>query len=1036
MSIKCPKCQHENPDTQSFCGDCGTKLPTLKDIEVTETMETPKEELTTGSTFAGRYQIIEELGKGGMGRVYKVLDKEVNAKVALKLIKPEIASDKKTIERFRNELKVARDIAHKNVCRMYDLGKEEGAYYITMEYVSGEDLKSFIRRSGIISIGKAISIANQVCEGLLEAHRLGVVHRDLKPQNIMIDKEGNARIMDFGIARSLRAKGITGSGVMIGTPEYMSPEQVDGKETDQRADIYSLGVILYEMVTGRVPFEGDTPFSIGVKQKSEVPQPPKEINDQIPENLNRVILKCMEKDKENRYQIVGELQSELLVGLEKGIPTTERIIQERKPLTSREITVTFGIKKLFVPALVAVILVTAAVILWRFVLKKESVPVVPGDKPSLAILYFENNSGEETLDNWRSGLSEMLITDLSQSKFLHVLSSDRIYTLLDRLDLIEKEKYSTDDLKRVASQGGASHVIRGSFITAGEKFIINASLMKIPTAEVISSIREEGLGEVSITGSLDRITQRIKKDLNISEEQISSDLDKELSKITTDSPEAFKYYSEARRYSIIGGSRESIRLMERAVEIDPEFAMAYRSLAMSYLNLSLLAEERKYLGKALELADRLPDRERFQIMGDFYGVSEKTYDQSIDAYKKLLELYPEDTIANNNLGLRYYDLEQWDKAIERYEAAKEQKTEFVGTYTSLAAAYRAKRMYEKAKEALESYFAIFGDHDNIRRGLARLYIQQGRLDFALAEADKAFILAPDDWNNFQLKGDIYLYQGDLKRAEEEYQNMLKGREPAGQGWGRERMSSLYVLQGKFGDALKIGKQVLALAKMTGQRAWESAGHITLASICYASGNPEEALEECEQALVIARETDFLYVERFSLHLKGLSLLEMSSIAEAQRTADELKILIEGGLNEKIIRLYHHLAGCIELKKKNFPQAIEQFQKALSLESFGPASKPAGFVDSLATAYFESGDLEKAKEEYERITRLTGGRRGRGVIYARSFYMLGKIHEQQGDRAKAIEHYEKFLSLWRNADPGIAEVDDAKKRLAGLNSPRL
>jgi len=294
MDTKCPKCQTNNPSDSKYCKECATPLPFPQDIEVTETMEAPKEELTTGSTFAGRYQVIEELGKGGMGKVYKVLDKEVNAKVALKLIKPEIASDKKTIERFRNELKVARDIAHKNVCRMYDLGKESGAYYITMEYVSGEDLKSFIRRAGIISTGKAISIAHQVCEGLLEAHRFGVIHRDLKPQNIMIDKEGNARIMDFGIARSLRAKGITGSGMMIGTPEYMSPEQVDGKEADQRADIYSLGIILYEMATGRVPFEGDTPFSIGVKQKSDVPRPPKEINEQIPDDLSHVILMCME----------------------------------------------------------------------------------------------------------------------------------------------------------------------------------------------------------------------------------------------------------------------------------------------------------------------------------------------------------------------------------------------------------------------------------------------------------------------------------------------------------------------------------------------------------------------------------------------------------------------------------------------------------------------------------------------------------------------------------------------------------------------
>ncbi|MCK4431420.1 MAG: protein kinase, partial [Candidatus Aminicenantes bacterium] len=304
MGIKCPKCHSDNPDTKRFCGECGAQLHRegpiglsgpIDEISIshTKTLETPKEELTTGSTFAGRYQIIEELGKGGMGKVYKVHDTEIKEKVALKLLKPEIASDERTIERFRNEIRLARKIAHKNVGRMFDLGKEKGTYYITMEYVEGQDLRGLIRQSRKLTVGTAISIAKQVCEGLAEAHRLGVIHRDLKPSNIMIDKEGSGRIMDFGIARSLRAKGITGAGVMIGTPEYMSPEQVEAKETDQRSDIYSLGIILYEMVTGRVPFEGDTPFTIGVKHKSEIPEDPKKFNTQIPEDLSRMILRCL-----------------------------------------------------------------------------------------------------------------------------------------------------------------------------------------------------------------------------------------------------------------------------------------------------------------------------------------------------------------------------------------------------------------------------------------------------------------------------------------------------------------------------------------------------------------------------------------------------------------------------------------------------------------------------------------------------------------------------------------------------------------------
>ena len=240
MGIKCPKCHFENPDDTLYCGKCSTPLKPLEEISVTKTLETPAKGLTSGTTFATRYEVVEELGKGGMGRVYKALDKEINEEVAIKLLKPEIASDESTVERFRNELKFARKIAHKNVCKMYHLAKEEETPYITMEYVPGEDLKSLVKRKGKLADEEAISIAKQVCEGLVEAHELGVVHRDLKPQNIMIDEKGRAKIMDFGIARSVEAPGVTQTGVMIGTPDYISPEQAEGEEADQRSDIYSL----------------------------------------------------------------------------------------------------------------------------------------------------------------------------------------------------------------------------------------------------------------------------------------------------------------------------------------------------------------------------------------------------------------------------------------------------------------------------------------------------------------------------------------------------------------------------------------------------------------------------------------------------------------------------------------------------------------------------------------------------------------------------------------------------------------------------
>jgi tetratricopeptide (TPR) repeat protein len=499
MAITCPKCRADNPETQKFCGECGAPLTAslstpssrpmppsepaapsepasasqlapssqpgaspqapAKPSLVTETLETAHEELTLGSLFAGRYQIIEELGHGGMGRVYRALDKKLNEEVALKLVRPEIAADRSTLERFHNELKLARRISHPHVGRMYELMEERGSHFITMEYVPGQDLRGLIRQTGQLTVGKAITIGKEICEGLAEAHKQGIVHRDLKPSNIIIDRAGEARIMDFGIARSMAVKSRTGAGVMIGTPEYMSPEQVEGKEVDARSDIYSLGIILYEMLTGRVPFEGDTPFTVGVKHKSEVPKNPKLFNPNIPDALSGVILKCLAKDKEKRYQTATDVRAEL-DRAEMGLPTTERVAPERRPFTSKEITVKFQPRKLLVPALAVVAVIAAAIIFWP---KKAS----NLDPKLVAVAVFENKTGDAKLDYIGSMAAERIMQGLEQVGLFSVAPKPSADALADG----SKGK---DSISALAGLTKAGKIVHGDYYLQGEMIQFHA----------------------------------------------------------------------------------------------------------------------------------------------------------------------------------------------------------------------------------------------------------------------------------------------------------------------------------------------------------------------------------------------------------------------------------------------------------------------------------------------------------------------------------------------------------------------------------
>jgi protein kinase/serine/threonine-protein kinase len=834
--MKCPKCQFENPADTRFCGKCGASLHPSEAISgiPTETIETTKEELTTGTIFAGRYQIIEELGKGGMGKVYKALDKEVEAKVALKLIKPEIAADKNTIERFRNELRVARDISHKNICRMYDLGREGGNYFITMEYVSGEDLKSMIRMSRQLGVGTAVSIAKQVCEGLAEAHKKGIIHRDLKPGNIMIDKDGNVRIMDFGIARSVKGKGITGAGIMVGTPEYMSPEQVEGKEVDQRSDIYSLGIILYEMVTGRVPFEGDTPFTVGVKHKSEIPKDPKELNVHIPDDLSRLVLKCLEKATEKRYQSAGDVLSEL-AKIEEGIPTDELRIPVKKTITSKEITVKFSLRKLFIPSLVLIALVVIGVILVLFIPKKAK-EILPQalSKSSIAVVPFENYSDNKEDESFSNGITEDITTQLSKISELQVCPSMSM----------AKYRKSTKGAKEIGNELGVGFVLGGSIRRAGDQVRVTAQLIDAGTdKQVWAEAYDRELKEIfSIQSDIaQKIAAELKAKLTPAEKE-------QVEKKPTKDVRAYEYSLKGREYYYRytkEDNEQAIELYNKALEIDPDYALAHAGLGDAYQQRVFrfgfpetwhdkAIEEAQ---KAISLDPNLP--EGYKALAAVYYVK-GWLTKAVEAGEKAVKANPNSALALNALGFYYGEIGEYEKAFPLEKKAVILSPAWAYPCVDMGQVYYGLDDLARAEEWLKKAVELQPNLDHTTSSLSRFYLACGDFQKAVQQTQKFLSLSPNALSALMYAANAELFSGNYEKAQEYYQKL---------GGGDVELGYIYWKTGKKDEARKLFKESLDQFQKQIEQGDEYYGTRQYIAMIYSiQGNKEEALNWLQKAV--------------------------------------------------------------------------------------------------------------------------------------------------------------------------------------------
>lgn len=719
-----------------------------------------------------------------------------------------------------------------------------------------------------------------------------------------------------------------------------------------------------------------------------------------------------------------------------------------------------------------VLIILAALMILATSVFSPSLLPVPSNKPSLAIVQFENPMKDDALELWRTALPDLMITDFVQSRYVTVVRITDLCRGLRQLKLDETGRFSGDDLKRVADKTKVEYVATGRLARADQDMTVTLTLQKPETGEVIKSFEASFRNESDIFAAVDELTKKIKLGLHLTPRYVSRDIDEKVSRISTNSPQAFRLFSQGYRLAGIEKYQESISFLQKAVEIDPKFALAYKYLFRASFNALRDDDAKKYCQKAIDSSARLSKRERGELEFLYYDY----YDQGNEAKMKaalerLCRFYPDDRFGTVNLLASYLGLEEWEKALPIAQGAwPTNRTDF-NLCRQLVICYANLGRMDKAEDILDEFISINPDHRFLSSAFDlrfSCYIWQNKLDSALAEINRLISQYPNNPNYVGLKCIVYLYQNNFSAAESEIQKFFERTAPTARLNALILLSDLFLAQGKIEEAkqeLRRGIEMFGQMKIDPKKETmlyikERDFHQKMAYLHRLEGQLPQAVEEVEEALrIYERNPVFAYgiytmqeTKLGMLHLRALITMEMGRMEEFSKQADEIKRFIERERQPKLMKFYYHLLGHRELMRKNIRAAIDDLGKALDLVSIpGSMLNEADpfYFYSLAEAYDQAVSVplvsRRAISMYEKITMPVLNRLFKGDIYARSYLKMAKYYEAEANarqatmdeinlnREKAIENYRKFLSLWGNADPIFSEVGDARARLAALES---